>query len=296
MNLTPIGLHDFAPQSTRHLRLPRKATKHCPIAALGSHTSPYWNSFTLKHSSDVNVSMCVTLYRFIRKPSLIFRWDPLRGGTMSKTCQSIYHAESHFDTSWKVPLHSSCRKKEGAIATCSDTLTTAGSHQSYSKSIDPTQSRSNLAFCQTWLLTLSSANICIPLSCISRVGNRFARQKHLFLQFQFTSSRATTEAVRQHAGNRLWDLFWASNRLLVSAGVMVFACWLVLFACAYAWIDVSKSSVWNFRNGLFWVEVPDSRHIHFFEQQGPVCLRADLSAWRERTMNVVLPSISWHEM
>lgn len=44
MNLTPIGLHDFAPQSTRHLRLPRKATKHCPIAALGSHTSPHWST------------------------------------------------------------------------------------------------------------------------------------------------------------------------------------------------------------------------------------------------------------
>ena len=53
--------------------------------------------------------------------------------------QSIYHAESHFDTSWKVPLHSSCRKREGAIATCSDTLTTAGFHQSYSKSITESQ-------------------------------------------------------------------------------------------------------------------------------------------------------------
>ena len=118
------------------------------------------------------------------------------------------------------------------IAACSDTLTTAGFHR---KSNTESQQLGILSNLIADVVIGRHLYIYIPFPCISRVGNRFARQKRLFLQFQFTScSVFTTEAGRQHAGNRLWDLFWASNRLLVSAGVMVFACWLVLFACAYA--------------------------------------------------------------
>ena len=215
----PIGLHDFAPQTTRHFRLQRQQNI-APLQRWG-HTLLHWNSFTLKHSSDVNVSMC----RTSTDSSESRLWSSGGIHFVEVQCQNnqytmLNHVLIHLE---RFHYIAAAEKRKG-LATCSDTLTTAGSHQSYSKSVDPTQSRSKLAFCQTWLLTLSSANICIPLSCISRVGNRFARQKHLFLQFQFTSSRATTEAVRQHAGNRLRDLFWASNRLLVSAGVMVFAC------------------------------------------------------------------------
>ena len=173
------------------------------------------------------------------------------------------------------------RKWEGAIATCSDTLT-AGFHLT----VNQRQNRSNLALVkldcwhchrQIYHHRLS------PLPCISRVRNRFAGQKRLFLTFNWQKGQ------KQHAGNRFWDSVWANDRCVLGELVimisdcaeirkrrvfrvlMVFACCFVLFACAYAWIDCSlKIQFWNVRNVLLWVEVPDSIHTHFFEQQGHI--------------------------
>ena len=91
------------------------------------------------------------------------------------------------------------RKREGAIATCSDTLTTASFPQSYS--INQRQSRSNLAL--------------VKLDC----WHCHRQIYHLCLVFQGreTDSKGRNvcaEAVRQHAGNRRWGSVWANDRLL----------------------------------------------------------------------------------
>ena len=137
----------------------KEGNQNVPVAALRPHTSPHWNSFTLKHSSDVNVSMCHTS---------AFGCQRFSGGIHFTMLNHILiHFERFHDIAENI------RKREGAIATCSDTLTTASFPQSYSKSKTESQ---QLGTCQTWLLTLSSTDLS-PLPCISRARNGFAGQK-----------------------------------------------------------------------------------------------------------------------
>ena len=213
MNLSAwIGLDHFALQSTRYLRLQRKATKMSPFAALRPHTSPQWDSFTLKNSSDVNVSMCHTSTDssescfWFQVGSTLWRYNVKN--------QSIHHAESHLDTFERFhDIAENIRKWEGAIATCSDTLT-AGFHLT----VNQRQNRSNLALVkldcwhchrQIYHHRLS------PLPCISRVRNRFAGQKRLFLTFNWQKGQ------KQHAGNRFWDSVWANDRCVLGELVIM---------------------------------------------------------------------------
>ena len=151
-------------------------------------------------SSDVNVSTCHTsafdCQRFIRKPFLIFRWNPL------------HHAEY-------------------LIA--------------------------NIVIGRfiTFALYFNGKN-----------GKKQIRRAEPFVSYSFQ----LTEAVRQHAGNRLCDSIWANDRLLVVwAGDLDFRvcrdnqrftkesfqgfdcfCLLLSTVCMCAWIDCSlKIQFWN---------------------------------------------------
>ena len=70
----------------RHLKQQRKAKK-IPSLQRWGHT--LLHSFTLR------------CHRFIRKPFLIFRWDPVHGGTMSKNQSNTVPC---WITFWKVPI------------------------------------------------------------------------------------------------------------------------------------------------------------------------------------------------
>ena len=85
MNLTPIGLYNFAPQSTRHLRLQRKATKNSPLQR--------W----VKRCECLNVShFCIWLPQIHPKAAFDFQVGSTSWRYNVKN-QSICHAESHFE-------------------------------------------------------------------------------------------------------------------------------------------------------------------------------------------------------
>ena len=196
---------------------------------------------TLKHSSDVNVSMCHT-----SRDSSESRFWFSSGVHFTMLNHILIHFERFHDIAENI------RKREGAIATCSDTLTTASFPQSYS--INQRQSRSNLAL--------------VKLDCWQCHRQIY----HLCLVFQGreTDSKGRNvcaEAVRQHAGNRRWGSVWANDRLLdVWAGDLDFRvcrdfqrftkesfqgfdgfCLLLCTVCMCAWIDCSlKIQFWNF--------------------------------------------------
>ena len=189
------------------------------------------------------------------------------------------------------------RKREGAIATCSDTMTTASFPQSYS--INQRQSRSNLALVKLdcWHCHRQIYHL---LPCISRARNGFEGQKRIRRAETDSKGRnVCAEAVRQHAGNRRWGSVWANDRLLdVWAGDLDFRvcrdfqrftkesfqgfdgfCLLLCTVCMCIRMNWLQSQnpilefTWNFAMFCFgWRSlIQDThRHTHFFEQQGHI--------------------------
>ena len=129
----------------------------CPPLQRCGHTLLHNEIASHWRTQAMWMSQCVTLLQIHPKAVFeIFRWDPLYGGTMSKTNQytMLNHILIHFERFHDIAEN--IRKREGAIATCSDTLTTARFPQSYSKSKTESQ---QLGTCQTWLLTLPSTDL-----------------------------------------------------------------------------------------------------------------------------------------